>query len=189
MSASFSLVLPLQRHLKWRALDIVEQMLMILCGVALVGFTVTVTCDVVTRTIGAPWLWLQEVTTHFFIYGVFFGAAAASRRNDHLYLSALAEAMPGRWRFLCETFNRLVIIAVALCMVVFGYINFLQGMGNFRMPSLTPLSSLYAAIPICGALVALFAVEQLVNGWRNGYAAPEPETVEDPIRAAHGAVE
>ncbi len=35
---------------------------------------------------------------------------------------------------------------------------------------MTPLASLYAAIPLSGALVALFAVEQIVNGWRHGFA-------------------
>jgi TRAP-type C4-dicarboxylate transport system permease small subunit len=38
------------------------------------------------------------------------------------------------------------------------------------MPSMTPLSSLYAAIPLCGALVALFIVEQMANGWKNGFS-------------------
>lgn len=142
---------------------------MVLCGVALAGFTVTVLCDVLTRSLGRPWLWLQEVTTTFFIYGVFIGTAAASRRNDHLYLSAVTEAMAGRTRLFFECFNRLVILGAALCMVWFGFINFLQGFGNFRMPSMTPLASLYAAIPLCGALVALFTVEQLVNGWRRGF--------------------
>ena len=65
---------------------------MILCGVAITGFTVTVTCDIVTRLLGRPWLWLQEVTMTFFIYGVFIGTAAATRRNDHLYLAAVAES-------------------------------------------------------------------------------------------------
>jgi TRAP-type C4-dicarboxylate transport system permease small subunit len=37
------------------------------------------------------------------------------------------------------------------------------------MPSMTPIASLYAAIPISGALIALFSVEQLVNGWKNGF--------------------
>jgi TRAP-type C4-dicarboxylate transport system permease small subunit len=37
------------------------------------------------------------------------------------------------------------------------------------MPSLTPIASLYAAIPLSGALIALFAFEQLVNGLRNGF--------------------
>ena len=29
-----------------------------------------------------------------------------------------------------------------------------------------PIASLYATIPVAGALIALFTVEQLVNGWQ-----------------------
>jgi TRAP-type C4-dicarboxylate transport system permease small subunit len=146
---------------------------MVLCGVAITGFTVAVMCDIVTRLAGAPWLWLQEVTMTFFIYGVFIGTAAATRRNDHLYLAALAEAMSGRKRLAFETFNRVVVLGVAISMMYFGFLNFLDGFRSLRMPSMTPLASLYAGIPLCGALVALFTVEQLVNGWRNGFADPE----------------
>ena len=48
---------------------------MVLCGASIIGFTVSVLLDVVTRTIGHPWLWLQQVTTGFFAYGVFVGMA------------------------------------------------------------------------------------------------------------------
>jgi TRAP-type C4-dicarboxylate transport system permease small subunit len=174
MSIADRLVLQRQRHLKWRALDPLEELLMLLCGVTLFGFTTSVMCDVVTRTIGHPWLWLQEVNSTFFIYGIFIGAAVATRRNDHLYLTALAEALHGTARLLVETVIRLVILGAALCMVYFGYINFVRGFGSFRMPSMTPIASLYAAIPIAGALIALFTIEQLINGWRNGFDHPEP---------------
>ena len=50
----------------------------------LFGFSTTVTFDIVTRSIGHPWLWLQEVTSTFFIYAIFIGAAVATRRNDRL---------------------------------------------------------------------------------------------------------
>ncbi|MGB0084987.1 MAG: TRAP transporter small permease [Rhodomicrobiaceae bacterium] len=148
---------------------------MVLCGIAITGFTVSVVCDIVTRTIGHPWLWLQEVTMTFFIYGVFIGTAVATRRNDHLYLAALAESFTGAKRLAFETFNRLVVLMVALCMCYFGYLNFLDGFHSLRMPSMTPLASLYAAIPISGALIVLFTVEQLVNGWRHGFAEPAGE--------------
>ena len=148
---------------------------MVLCGVAITGFSISVMCDVVTRMIGRPWLWLQEVTMTFFIYGVFIGAAAATRRNDHLYLAALAESMTGGTRLAFETFNRLVMLAVAMAMVYYGYLNVLDGFKSLRMPSMTPLATLYAAIPMCGALVALFIVEQLVNGWKNGFAHPQEQ--------------
>jgi TRAP-type C4-dicarboxylate transport system permease small subunit len=180
MTPRHSLVLDRQRHLKWRWLDPVEQGLMVLCGVALAGFSCTVFFDVVTRSLGHPVLWVQEVTTTFFVYGIFIGTAAAARRNDHLYLSAIADAMSGTKRLVVETFNRLVLLGAALCMVYFGFINFIEGFHAYRMPSLTPLASLYAPIPLAGVFVALFAIEQLVNGWRNGFAGDDERHGEEP---------
>jgi TRAP-type C4-dicarboxylate transport system permease small subunit len=172
MPMADKLVLRRQRHLKWRALDKLELALMVLCGVLLFGFSSTVVFDIVTRTIGHPWLWLQEVTQTFFIYAIFIGAAVATRRNDHLYLTAISEALHGTPRLVAETVIRLVVLGVAVCLIWFGYLNFLRGFSSFRMPSLTPIASLYAAIPIAGALIALFTIEQMVNGWRHGFDHP-----------------
>jgi len=182
MKLAEKLVLRRQRHLKWRSLDPLEMILMVMCGIALFGFSTSVAFDIITRTIGHPWLWLQEVTSAFFIYGIFTGAAVATRRNDHLYLTAVAEAMHGRSRLVVEVLVRIVTLGVALCLIVFGYVNFLRGFGSFRMPSMTPIASLYVAIPISGVLIALFTVEQLVNGCRNGFEQPEEPEPESVIR-------
>ena len=174
MSVADRLVLKRQRHLKWRAFDTLETVLMILCGILLFGFCTTVIFDIITREIGRPWLWLQEVTSTLFIYAIFTGAAVATRRNDHLYLTAFADALHGTSRIVVEIATRLVVLAVALCFIYFGYLNFLRGFSSFRMPSMTPIASLYAAIPLCGVLIALFTIEQLVNGLRNGFEHDEP---------------
>ena len=185
MSIADRLVLRRQRHLKWQAFDVLEMILMIVCGMALFGFSLSVCADIVTRTIGHPWLWLQEVTSTIFIYGIMIGAAVATRRNDHLYLTAFAESMHGAPRVVAEVVIRLVVLAVSLCLIYFGYINFLRGFGSFRLPSNTPIASLYAAIPIAGALIALFTLEQIINGIRNGFDHPEPD--EPEYTAAFGA--
>ena len=173
MSDARPIVLERDRHLKWRAFDRLELLLMVLCGDAIAGFSISVACDIVTRTIGSPWLWLQEVTSAFFIYGSFLGMAVATRRADHLMLSAITEAMSGMTRHCVEIFNRLVILVCGLCMVWFGWANFLHGFGSFRMPSLTPLAWWYLAIPIAGVFICLCVIEQLVNGWQNGFATLE----------------
>jgi len=185
MSIADKLLLRRQRHLKWRALDHLEVIMMIACGLTLLGFSVSVCCDIVTRTIGHPWLWLQEVTSTLFIYGIMIGAAVATRRNDHLYLTAFAESMHGTPRIVAEVVIRLVVLGVAMCLVYFGYINFLRGFGSFRLPSNTPIASLYAAIPLAGLLIGLFTVEQIVNGCRNGFDHAEP--AEPEHSAAFGA--
>src|SRR5260370_9862177 len=125
MTRRYSLVLERDRHLKWRALDPVEQVLMVLCGVTLAGFSTTVFFDVVTRTLGHPWLWLQEVTMTFFVYGVFIGAAAATRRNHHICPSAITQAMSGRIRLVAETFKPPALPPLALCMRYFVGLTFL----------------------------------------------------------------
>ena len=171
------IVLQSRRHLKWRSFDVIERAMMGLCGICLLGFTTSVFFDVVTRTIGHPWLWLQEVTSTFFIYGIFIGAGVATRRLDHLYLTAITESLHGRMRFVIEIFDRVVVLLVALAMIYFGYLNFLNGFGNFRMPSMTPLASYFAAIPLSGVMIALFSIEQLVNGWRNGFESAEEDAM------------
>ncbi|SDH90567.1 MULTISPECIES: TRAP transporter small permease [Bradyrhizobium] len=174
MAIADKLVLQRQRHLKWQSFDRLELFLMIVCGVLCLGFSLSVTADIITRTIGHPWLWLQEVTSTLFIYAIFIGAAVATRRNDHLYLTAISEAMHGTPRMIVEIMIRIVVLGVAFCLIYFGYINYVRGFGSFRLPSGTPIASLYAAIPFAGALIALFTVEQLVNGIRNGFDHPEP---------------
>jgi TRAP-type C4-dicarboxylate transport system permease small subunit len=168
-----TLVLQRHRHLKWKALDPLEAGLMVLCGVSIIGFTSSVFLDVLTREIHAPWLWLQEVTTGFFAWGIFIGMAAAARRNDHLYLVEITKRLKGPKRTFMESFNRVVVLGVALCMAWFGYKNALLDLGSFRMPSLIPLTYYTASVPLSGLLIALFAVEQLVNGWNHGFEGPE----------------
>jgi len=62
-----------------KALDPLEMVLMIICGLTLFGFSVSVCCDIMTRQLGDPWLWLQEVTSTLFVYGIFIGASVATR--------------------------------------------------------------------------------------------------------------
>src|SRR5215467_4031387 len=174
MAIADKLVLQRQRHLKWRAFDRLELVLMLLCGVLCFGFSLSVTADILTRTVGHPWLWLQEATSTLFIYAIFLGAAVATRRNDHLYLTAISESMHGLPRVIVEVTLRVVVLAVAACLIWYGYQNYLRGFGSFRLPSGTPIASLYAVIPLSGLLIALFTVEQRVNGLVNGFDHPEP---------------
>jgi len=179
MSLADKLVLQRQRHLKWRALDRLELVLMILCGILCFGFSLSVTADIVTRTIGHPWLWLQEATSALFIYAIFIGAATATRRNDHLYLTAISESMHGTPRMIVEIVTRLVVLAVSFCLIRYGYLNYVRCFGSFRLPSGQPISYLYAIIPLSGILIALFTVEQIANGVVKGFDHPEPPPEDD----------
>ena len=98
--------------------------------------------------------------------------AAATRRNDHLYLTAISEAMHGTPRLIVEVIIRIVVLGVAFGLIWYGYQNYLRGFGSFRLPSGTPIASLYAIIPLSGVLIGLFTIEQLVNGRATALTTP-----------------
>ncbi len=149
MSIADKLVLQRQHHLKWRSLDRLELILMMICGVLCFGFSLSVTADIVTRTIRrAPGFGLQEVTSDAVHLRDLHRRgrchppqrsslsdrdlrgdarhAAADRRDHHPHRRAHGGG----------------------CLIYYGYINYLRGFGSFRLPSNTPIASLYAAIPL-----------------------------------------
>ena len=164
------LVLQEQRHLKWRVLDPIENMLMVLCGICHHG--------------------IQRAGSLRHRHPRDRPSVAMAARNDdglfhlrNVYRRRRRDATqrPSLSRGACRIderqqavfFSRCSIAssccASAFCMVYFGYLNVLDGFKSLRMPSMTPIAYLYIAIPICGALVALFTIEQMVNGWRKGF--------------------
>src|SRR5207244_6969432 len=112
-------------------------------------------------------------STAFFAWGAFVGMAAATRRNDHIYLSEITKRLRGPKRTVIETVNRLVVLAVAGFMVWFGVKNALLDLGSFRMPWLIPLTVYTGVVPLAGALIMLFCIEQVINGVDHGYEGPE----------------
>jgi TRAP-type C4-dicarboxylate transport system permease small subunit len=96
--------------------------------------------------------------------------------------------MHGTPRLIVEIIIRIAVLGVAFCLIWFGYLNYLRGFGSFRLPSGTPIASLYAAIPLSGVLIALFTVEQLVNGISNGFDHPEPPEIDRDMPPADAVV-
>lgn len=168
-----TLIIQRHRHLKWKALDPLEAVLMVVGGVCISAFTLCVFLDVLTRTAGRPWLWLQQATTAFFAWGVFVGMAAATRRHDHIYLAEITRRMRGPRRTTIETLNRLVVLVVAGFMAWYGLKNTILDLGSYRMPWLIPLTVYTGVVPIAGVLIMLFSIEQMINGVVHGYEGPE----------------
>lgn len=152
------------RHAQ-RSMDLLEVLLIGLAGLSLATFTGAVLVNVVTRSLSIPIPWLQQLVVAVFVWGTFVGGAAAVRRGKHFRVSALGRGMSGRRRQLVLTFQHCVVAGVAIWMSLFGYENFLAGLGYFMQPSGVPIAVVTAAIPVSGILIALFSVEHLIRVW------------------------
>jgi hypothetical protein len=40
---------------------------------------------------------------------------------------------------------------------------------------LIPLATYTASVPLSGALITLFCIEQIINGWLHGFEGPEDQ--------------
>src|SRR5256884_6856501 len=97
------------------------------------------------------------------------GRGPPPRRNDHFYLTEITKRMTGAPRSAIEITNRVIVLIVAVLIVWCGTQNALLDLGSYRMPSLIPLTVYTAILPASGVLLALFTIEQLVNGVENGF--------------------
>ena len=70
-----------------------------------------------------------------------------------------------------------ILALMSFCFLFFGYLGvpvpFALLGGVFVGATLADVS-LAAIIPLSGILIALFTIEQMVNGVRNGFEHPEP---------------
>ena len=155
-----------ERNLKWRTLDRLEAVLSILCGLSLATFTVATMVNVAGRMLDRPLLWINELILGTFIWGIFLGAAVAVRRNAHFRLASFSEGLTRYWRLFFETVILIIVLACAVSVAVFGYVNFLQGFHNYLETTGTPIATITAAVPVFGALTVIFGIERLVNVWR-----------------------
>jgi TRAP-type C4-dicarboxylate transport system permease small subunit len=74
-----------------------------------------------------------------------------------------------------EIANRIIVLVVSVLLTWFGWKNAMLDLGSFRMPSLIPLTVYTAIVPLAGLLIGMFTLEQLVNGWKHGFAGPEDQ--------------
>lgn len=140
----------------------------------LVAFTVIILVDVVFRYwLKIPLTWPAESSVLLFQWGVFLGAALAVRRRMHFGLDLIVRLMSAPLQRLAEGFGLGVVTAVSVLLVVLGL-----DMTRRAWPSLyatLPLSHgvAYLGVAVCGALMLVFTLPQLVAFWhRGGHHAP-----------------
>jgi len=146
------------------------------CGLAIVCMTVLIFTGVVMRygfSIGARFA--EPYSIFFAVQLAMYGAAACYRANAHLRLAVFVDALPARAAYLVDRSVQLLLAAVALAMIWYGYklasTTWFQSYPEFEH---IRVGVVYAAIPISGAIFLLFVIEHLLFG-PQGLDATEEE--------------
>ncbi|HEV7415234.1 MAG TPA: TRAP transporter large permease subunit, partial [Tianweitania sediminis] len=115
---------------------------------------------------GLPWP--EELAAWVFAWAVFLAMAVATGRDAHISIDVVTRALPERPRDLLLLFNRAVVAAASIMLVVHGwdYVN--------RVISASPalqwsMKYFFAAAPVGGALNLFFlAWPKAGRGWLQG---------------------
>ncbi len=160
-----------------RALDLLARLLRGIITALALGMLLLLTLQVVMRFIvGQALSWSEELALTGFTWAMLLAMALGVRESVHVRMDMLVDAFPEALRRYCDKLVSLLILALGACLAWAG-LNYVQdSQGTTSAAVAYPIAYLYAAAPVCGALIVVFALEQLVLG-----KAPVPDDASEGL--------
>lgn len=147
------------------ALDAVDRAVRALLALLLAALVAAVTWQIVSRyALASPASWTEELARFLLIWISLVGGAYAYRRGLHLGFDALAERLTGRARAAHAVLVH-VTVAVFAALVLLGggaqLVALTQELAQYSPALGLPMAAVYAALPVSGALLLLYALAGL----------------------------
>ncbi|AVO38653.1 TRAP transporter small permease [Pukyongiella litopenaei] len=157
-----------------RFCDAVTRLVEILLSIGFFLLIVTVAYQVIGRALlSLPAIWTLDLAQLLFTWLIFVGAAVALRRHAHYSVDIL----PERWTVITRPLAALGIVAAAVVI----YVLVIPGwqLASLRSTAVIPslglsMFWLFLALPVSGALMALYTIEHAVI-FATGGVPPETE--------------
>lgn len=129
-------------------------------GVGLLGImVVAITTQVFTRYVfNRPIIWVEEVATYSFIWGVFVGASVGLKYGRHVKIETFVDHLPPRAKAASRILVNLIVIAVLWLLVSeVGKIIDIEGRStSVSLPWPVPRAWFYS-IPLAASCVSMLA--------------------------------
>ncbi|RDB42988.1 TRAP transporter small permease [Halomonas sp. DQ26W] len=127
---------------------------------ALIG---VITLQVVSRVFFSAVGWTEEVARFLLIWITFLGATLAFQRGRHIAVTFVVEALPGRLQQLLRVAAVLVVLGFMVALIIIGH-RYMQVQSFQKSASLRlSMTYVYAVIPISAAIMAWYALVDLVE--------------------------
>ncbi len=122
--------------------------------------------------------WVEEIGELCLAWMTFIGAAIGIRRGVHFSVQMLADRFPPRVRLVVFTAHYLLIAGFGAIVAVFGwYVAELNSLSPSPALGLN-LRWLYFSAVVGGALIVIYSLASIADGWRGRWPAlhvPEAE--------------
>ncbi|RME62863.1 MAG: TRAP transporter small permease [Alphaproteobacteria bacterium] len=134
----------------------------IVSGLALVVVVIAVLWGVLTRYItDQPAVWTSELSAIAFTWLVFIGALAAFRKDAHVNIPIIVQALPPRIGAVVSTLTRIVVFLFVLYAAFLSFRMMLMGATRPSPVMAIPFSYVYAAPLVAFSVMSGNAVHRL----------------------------
>ena len=144
--------------------DAIETVCCFLIGFFIAAIVVITMLSVWYRyVLNDPLSWTEQISGVLFVWITFLGSAVLYRRVLHIAIDMLVVQFPQRIQTFFYWVNEALMFSLALLMIWFGTRHAWLNLGQtFGALEITP-SWFYAAPPLSGLMMVVFAFEKILN--------------------------
>ena len=136
-----------------------------ICIVLFAVMVVVGTYQIITRFIfNSPSTVSEELLTYTFAWMAIFSSAYVFGKRDHMRMTFIADKLPKEQRKILEIVIELLVIAFAVIVLIYGGFTIMGLTMTQKTASLgVMMGVIYAVVPICGILIAIYGVLNVID--------------------------
>jgi len=125
-------------------------------------FLTTLTNVAARYVFNSPIAWADELSRYAFIWLVFLGAAACTKRKRHIVINNLVLACPGRVQSLLRVLAHLATLVLMIVVLFYGW-KLMRNATQSTATLMIPKSIVYSVVPFSALLIILYSVADLLR--------------------------
>ena len=136
-----------------------------ICIILFAVMVVVGTYQIITRFVfNNPSTISEELLTYTFAWMAIFSSAYVFGKRDHMRMTFVADKLPKEQRKILEIVIELLIIAFAVIVLIYGGFTIMGLTMTQKTASLgVMMGVIYAVVPICGILIAIYGVLNVID--------------------------
>jgi TRAP-type C4-dicarboxylate transport system permease small subunit len=145
--------------------------------VLVVVLLVCVSLGVVTRAVGAPLIWTDELSRFLMVWLAVFGWIMASRKRLHVRIRFFQDLLPRRLHHVVELAIQLAVtlLGALICAFSVGLVGKNHDLDATTMP--ISMAWMYAPMVLAGLVTAVQGAREVVEVLRRPFRPPSAEKV------------
>lgn len=141
----------------------ITKALELFCLISMLGLTVIVTLQIVSRWMHISLPWTEELARFLLVWLTFLGCTLAIYRKSHLSVNFLVEMMPKKLQKVCNLFTRLVMVVFFTMLVFYGFRLSSVSMQNMSTSLNWPMGIVYAVLPFSALLADYYIILDMLG--------------------------